>query len=538
MTGLPEASVERPYGDPPVLAAKPDWKVAFSRARAKFSQDQCTDLAASLTYYSVQAMFPAIIAAVSTIGLFGNGKQTTHDIMTSIRKISGKTPPSSFTTFLDNLQGGGAGVAFIVGILVSLWSASGYVGAFARMQNRIYDVAEGRPVWKLRPWLYLTTIVVFVFAIIAAMSLVVSGSIATEVFGHIGLGSQAATVWDWLKLPFIIIIVCFVISLLFWATPNVKRSFKEAMFNPGALVAFAVWAVGSGLFGWYVSNMGNYGKTYGPMATPVILLLWLWISNLAMLFGAEFDSEVLRTRQLKTGYPAEELILLPVRDEAEINKKAHKYDAQVEVAHELRLSSGVPNTAVAPMLPVAPTTRSNERVTAKQAGSVEQQPATPQARTVEGAPLVAASWKSKSPDLSGENANEEIGMQGNSTKGIAARQATAGATAVRPSDPEREEIVAERQGRLRKALAEARFKRQERDRVEREQAKVAAEQKKAEAEREKAEKKAEAERPLEEKWAETESVRARYDHANTREYRAVEAERAARRREWFAHHDA
>ncbi|WP_341927580.1 YihY/virulence factor BrkB family protein, partial [Stenotrophomonas geniculata] len=144
-----------------------------------------------------------------------------------------------------------------------------------------------------------------------------------------------------------------------------------------------IWAIGTIAFAWYVSNMGNYGKTYGPMATPIILLLWLWITNLAMLFGAEFDSETLRTRQLKTGYPAEELILLPVRDEKGIDKKAEKYDALVEQAHTLRLSSGVPDEAVRTMLPEAPKERSDERTMAAQAGSSEKRPTRPQSKTQE-----------------------------------------------------------------------------------------------------------------------------------------------------------
>ena len=228
MTSLPEAGVERPYGDPPKLDAKPDYKVAFKRAAAKFSQDQCTDLAASLTYYSVQAMFPAIIAAVSTIGLFGNGQKTTDSVIEAIAEIVGKNKddiPEGFTTFINNLQGGGAGLAFILGILLSLWSASGYVNAFSRMSNRIYDVAEGRPVFKLRLWLYFVTIVAFVLAILAAFSLVVSGGIAEQIFDSVGLGTQAATVWDWAKVPFVIVVVIFIISLLFWGTPNVKRPF-------------------------------------------------------------------------------------------------------------------------------------------------------------------------------------------------------------------------------------------------------------------------------------------------------------------------
>lgn len=527
MTDLPDTGVERPYGEPPVLDAKPDYKTAFKRTAAKFSQDQCTDLAAALTYYSIQAMVPALIAGVSLLGLFGNGKSTTNAVVESLGAIIGK-PKSELagvTSFIDGLQtSGGAGLAFFVGILISLWSASGYVGAFARMQNRIYDVAEGRPVYRLRPWLYLITIIQVILLVIAAMALVMTGPVAEEVGKLVGLGSTAVMVWDIAKWPFVILVVLFIIGLMFWSTPNVRRPFKQGVFNPGALLAFLVWVLGSAVFAWYVSNMGSYGK-YGQLSTAIILLLWLWITNLAMLFGAEFDAETLRTRQLKTGYPAEELVLLPVRDDKEIDKKAEKYDALVEQAHQLRIDSGVPTEAVEGMMPLAPAQRSGERTTAAQGSSPEVKPTTPSTRTVEGAPKLASSTRDEAPDLSDERTVRE-----------ARRRADAKPShdADHVAERERAEVMADREQRRRRALAEGQHKREVRERLARQEAKVKAEQKKAEAERKKEAKKADAERPLEEKWAEVENNRARYDHDNTREFRAVTAEREERRRRWFA----
>lgn len=522
-------AVERPEGEPPVLTAEPDWKVAFGRAKAKFSQDQCTDLAAALTYYSVQAMFPALIAGVSLLGLFGNGKETTKQVVNVIAGIAGKDSKDlgSVTSFIDNLQtSGGAGLAFALSILMALWSASGYVGAFSRMQNRIYDVAEGRSALKLRPWLYLVTIVQVVLLVIAAMALVLSGPVAKQIGSVIGLGEQTVQIWDIVKWPFIVVIVMFIIGMMFWATPNIKRPLKQGIFNPGAILAFVIWALGSAAFAWYVSNMGNYGKTYGPMATPIILLLWLWITNLAMLFGAEFDAEVLRTRQLKSGYPAEELVLLPVRDDAGIVKKQEKYEEQLDKAHELRVASGIHDDEIADMLPIDPRQRSRERTAAAQESSPEARPVTPSTKTVEGQPELAAAHTVTAPKLSrgGSHDANEATLDNSLTP---AERAFAQQRA-----EERAEISSARHDRRREALAVSRERRKKRDAREAEEARLVAEQKKADAERRKAEAEQEAQRPLQEKWAEVDANRARFDHPDTREFRAVTAEREARRAEW------
>ena len=530
MREIPVAGVERPEGEPPALSAKPDYKVAFKRAKDKFSQDQCTDLAAALTYYSVQAMFPALIAGISLLGLFGNGKETTKQVVQIIAGIAGKSPSDlkTISNFIDNLQaGGGAGLAFILGILMALWSASGYVGAFARMQNRIYDVAEGRPVFKLRPWLYLVTVVEVILLVIAALALVLSGSVAKQVGSVIGLGDQTVMVWDLVKWPFIIVIVMFVIGWMFWATPNIKRPFKQGMLNPGAVLAFVIWALGSALFAWYVSNMGNYGKTYGPMATPIILLLWLWITNLAMLFGAEFDAEVLRTRQLKTGYPAEELVLLPVRDSSGINKKEEKYEEQLKDAHQLRVDSGVHTDEVASMLPIEPQQRTAERTTAAHDSSPEKRPATPSTKTVEGQPEYAWATAGPAPHIGrggSHDADSSDHLRSKEEKLYAQHPASA---------QERLEVQHDRDDRRMTALAIARERRRVRDERAAQEAKAAKEEKAAEKKRRQEEAEAEAKRPLEEKWAEVDAARARYNHPNTREFRAVTAEREARRAEWF-----
>lgn len=343
MTVLHDEVVDRPFDDAPDAPAKPDWKVAFSRARTKFSQDGSTDIAAALTYFSVQSLFPGLIAVLSLLNIFGNGKSTTTSLIKSLGTILGKRPQdlSQITTFVNNVQTApGGGVALVIGLGGALWSASGYVGAFSRAMNRIYAVEEGRSFIKLKGSMLLITAIEIVLIVAVMLSLVVSGSVAKEVGSAVGLGDTAVTVWDIAKWPVVALVIIAIISMLYQSTPNVRRA-KTRLFSSGAMVGFVVWVVASLALVAYVgfTKGASYQKTYGALAGVIIFLLWLWITNIAMLFGAELDAELLRTRQLKSGLPAERLILLPARDDAGIEKKQDKDEAQVEHAIGLRIGS-------------------------------------------------------------------------------------------------------------------------------------------------------------------------------------------------------
>lgn len=344
MTVLHDEVIDRPFDEPPESPAKPDWKVAFGRARSKFSQDQCTDVAAALTYYSMQSLFPGLVAVISLLNIFGDGKETTNKLVESIGRIIGKSPSelSTVTTFIDNVQATpGGGLALFIGIAGALWSASGYVGAFSRALNKIYAVDEGRSFVKLKGTLLLITAIEVILIVLVALSLVLSGGVAEEVGNAIGLGSTAVFVWDLVKWPFVALVVIGIISMLYRATPNVRKA-KGGLFSSGAMVGFIVWVLASIALVMYIgfTQGASYQKTYGAFAAAIILLLWLWITNLAMLFGAELDAELLRTRQLKSGLPAERLILLPARDTDGIDKKIEKDEKQVADAIELRVNSG------------------------------------------------------------------------------------------------------------------------------------------------------------------------------------------------------
>jgi len=237
---------------------------------------------------------------------------------------------------------GGGWIALIVGVLGALWSASGYVGGFSRALNKIYEIGEGRPVWKLRPQLLLVTAIEVVLIIIVMVALVASGSVAREIGKQIGLGHQAVQIWGIAKWPVVVFIVVFIIGMLYWATPNVRKM-KRDIFSWGALFAFVIWVLGSIALVLYVgfTQGSSYQKTYGAFAGAIIFMLWLWITNLAMLFGAELDAELIRTRQLRTGLEAEHIVLLPPRDESGLQKKEDKQKKLLKEATALRTGETV-----------------------------------------------------------------------------------------------------------------------------------------------------------------------------------------------------
>jgi membrane protein len=326
--------------DSPADLEKPSWKFALKRTVKEFSDDQCTDLAAALTYYAVLSLFPAVIAIVSLLGVFGQGQRTTEELLRIVEEVAPGSVAETVQGPLESLtQSPAAGPALVIGLLTALWSASGYVGAFGRAMNRIYQIDEGRPFWKLRPVQLLVTLVAVVLVCVAAVGLVVSGPLAEAVGASLGLGSAAVTAYQIAKWPVLVLIAVVIIAILYYATPNVRQP-KFRWMSMGAFVALLVWVLASALFAFYIANFGSFDATYGSLAGVIVFLLWLWITNLALLFGAEFDSETERSRELQAGQPAEEELQLPARDTSKIDKKAAKEEEDLQEARELRRNSG------------------------------------------------------------------------------------------------------------------------------------------------------------------------------------------------------
>lgn len=325
--------------DSPDDLRKPSWKYLLSKAFHEFNRDQCTDIAAALTYYAVLALFPALLALISLLGVFGEGQRTVNALLDMVGGFVPEASLNEIRPVIDSMVNSqAAGFALITGLLGALWSASGYIGAFGRAMNRMYEVDEGRPIWKLRPLFLLLTLIIVAMVALVLLGLVVSGPVAQTVGEVIGLGSTAVTLWNWAKWPIMLALVVLIVALLYYVTPNVQQP-KFRWISIGALTAIVVWIIASLLFGLYVSNFGNYNKTYGALAGVIIMLLWLWITNLALMFGAEMDSEMERARQLQAGIKAEETLQLPPRETSGSEKNAEKHEQKIEEGRRLRLEA-------------------------------------------------------------------------------------------------------------------------------------------------------------------------------------------------------
>jgi membrane protein len=305
---------------PTALAAGAWWRV-LKRSAREFRDDNLTDWAAALTYYAVLALFPALIVLVALVGLLGQYPQTTNALLDIVDRVG---PSSAVDTFRGPVEGvvkskGGAGALLSIGLLGALWSASGYIGAFIRASNIVYEREEGRPFYKLRPVQLAVTLVGVIALALVAVGIVVTGPLARAVGDAVGLGSTAVTVWGVAKWPVLLLIVMAMVAGLYYVAPNVRQP-RFRWVSPGGILAVLAWILASLLFGFYVANFGSYNKTYGSLAGVVIFLLWLWITNLALLFGVEFDSELERERELKAGQPAEHEIQLPPRDPPKAKK--------------------------------------------------------------------------------------------------------------------------------------------------------------------------------------------------------------------------
>jgi membrane protein len=318
---------------------KPGWRYTAKAAFAEFQRDQCTDLAAALTYYSVLSVFPAILALVSLLGLVGQGESTTTTLLDIVRQLGQSQVADQLEGPINQLVGAqGAGLALVLGLAAAIWSASGYVGAFGRAMNRVYQVDEGRPIWKLRPVVLLITVALVLMAALVLIGLVVSGPVAQALGDAVGLGDLAKTIYGIVKWPVMLGLVVVMVAVLYHATPNVRQP-KFRWVSVGATVAILGWVLASVAFGFYVSNFGSYNKTYGSLAGIIVFLLWLWITNLALLFGAEIDAELERARELQAGIEAERTLQLPPRDTRNSEKAEMKLDKKVAEGRQLRLDS-------------------------------------------------------------------------------------------------------------------------------------------------------------------------------------------------------
>jgi len=280
---------------------------ALKRTLAEFRDDNLTDWAAALTYYGLLALFPGLIALVSIVGLVGDPKGATRTITEIVTAIGPRSAARTFAGPIESIASnrGTAGAAFVLGLAVALWSASGYVGAFIRASNVIYETREGRPFWKLRPLQIAITVIMVLLGVMLMVGLVLTGPVVGAVAGPIGVGPAAVDVWNVAKWPAMAVVFMLMVGVLYYASPNARiRGFRWV--TPGSLVAIVAWAVASAAFAVYVANFGSYDKTYGTLGGLIVLLVWLWISNLAILFGHELNAELEREAEIEEGRPGAE----------------------------------------------------------------------------------------------------------------------------------------------------------------------------------------------------------------------------------------
>ena len=305
--------------DEPTDLSTRSWGGVARRTWSEFQDDNLTDWAAALTYYGILSIFPALLALVSVLGIVG--ESATQPLLDNLSKVAPGPAKDIFTSAIQNLQksSGAAGLLFIVGLAGALWSASGYVAAFMRASNTIYDIGEGRPIWKTVPTRVLTTVVLLLMLAAVALAVTFTGPLAQQVGNVLGLGDTAVAAWDIAKWPVILVVVITMFAILYWAAPNVKHP-KFRWVTPGSLIGVLLWIVASAGFAFYVANFGSYNKTYGALGGVIVFLIWLWISNIAVLLGAEINAEAERGRQIEAGHPEDREPFLEPRDTRKLDE--------------------------------------------------------------------------------------------------------------------------------------------------------------------------------------------------------------------------
>ena len=301
--------------DSPAQLSRADWRIIGTRTVHEYRINQVHDIAAALTFYVLLTIFPAMLAVLALLGIFGSAEAVVADALRVLEELGGASVVEVLREPLDQLLNAShAGLAFVSGLVATLWAASGFVGTFGRGMNRIYRVEEGRPFWEMRPAMLAESAVLVVLGAIAAVGLVMTGPVAEAAARVLGLDEGVVFWWDLAKVPVLAAIGVLVLAVLYWAAPNVRRRHLR-WFSIGAVAALLAWIATTALFALYVFGVGNYERVYGVLGGVVAFMLWVWLSNLAMLFGAVLDTEVERARQLRAGIPAEEQVRLPLRDD-------------------------------------------------------------------------------------------------------------------------------------------------------------------------------------------------------------------------------
>lgn len=315
--------------DSPTDLPKESLKDVLKRARKEFRNDHLTDLAAGLTYYAVLSVVPALIVLVSLLGLMG--PNATQQVVEQANAIAPGSSAELIQTLIQQAQANqrGAGFGAILGLAVALWSASGYVAAFMRASNVVYDIGEGRPIWKTIPLRIGLTVFALVILLLSVLIVVLSGPVAQQVGDLLGLGETTVLVWNIVKWPVLVVLISVLLAVLFWAAPNAKQQGIKWV-SPGGVIAVLIWLGASALFALYVTLFASYNKTYGSLAGVVIFLVWLWLTNIAILLGLEINAELAHGRAIAEGLPPEVEPFAEPRDTRKMDEEESRDVAEAE----------------------------------------------------------------------------------------------------------------------------------------------------------------------------------------------------------------
>lgn len=317
-TGPSDAAAGRDMPDDLTDLEPVSWKGVFKRSLKGFKNDNLSDWAAALTYHGVLALAPGALFVVSIVGLLGDS--ATQKLLDNVGQIAPGGARDVLENIITTAQGrGSAGIAAIIGLLIAWWSASGYIATFMRASNGIYGIGEGRPIWKTIPVRLVTTLVMLILIVISAAIVIFTGPVADQVGQTLGLGKTVVTVWDIAKWPVLVVIVSAMLAILYFAAPNVKQPGVQWV-SPGGMLAVVIWIIASAGFALYVANFASYNKTYGTLAGVIIFLVWLWITNLAVLFGAEFNAEMQHARAIQAGQDPDRLPFAEPRDTRKLSQ--------------------------------------------------------------------------------------------------------------------------------------------------------------------------------------------------------------------------
>lgn len=295
-------------GEPPVTPASPrlsqltpaTWWGVLVRSVRGFRRDRCLDFAASLTYWSLLAMFPALVMVVALVGLVATGQAAVDAIVETVAELAPAQAAGAIETRIREVteQRSGTGALLSVGAIGALWTASAYLRSFTRAANAVHEVVESRPAYRLVPLQLALTVLGLLIASVVVAALVVSGPVARAVGSAIGAGDLAVATWEVVKWPVLLVLALVLLSLLFWVAPDVPRP-RLRWLAVGGLATVVIAAVASAGFGIYVANLGTYDVTYGALGAVIVFLVWLFLVNCAVLLGVEINAELQRGRRLQ-----------------------------------------------------------------------------------------------------------------------------------------------------------------------------------------------------------------------------------------------